>query len=120
MSFAVRGVIEGFYDRLWTSPERERFASEMGALGFTHYVYAPKEDRSRTPGGGARIPTRRDAASPPSRRPAGAYVERSATASRCGVMARRWTGRPTRASITNERLAADLRRFVEMLPPERP
>lgn len=45
MSFAVRGVIEGFYDRLWTWDERGRFAGEMAALGFNQYVYAPKEDR---------------------------------------------------------------------------
>ena len=44
MSFAVRGIIEGFYDRLWTWDERGRFAAAMAALGFTQYVYAPKED----------------------------------------------------------------------------
>lgn len=56
MSFAVRGVIEGFYDRLWTWPERERFASEMAALGFTQYVYAPKEDRLQNAGWRAPYP----------------------------------------------------------------
>lgn len=50
MSFAVRGVIEGFYDRLWTWDERERLAREVGALGFTHYVWAPKEDRLQNAG----------------------------------------------------------------------
>jgi hyaluronoglucosaminidase len=50
MSFEVRGVIEGFYDRLWTWGERGRFASAMAALGFTHYVYAPKEDRLQNAG----------------------------------------------------------------------
>lgn len=50
MSFAVRGVIEGFYDRLWTWDERERFATEMAELGMTHYVYAPKEDRFQNAG----------------------------------------------------------------------
>ena len=50
MSVAVRGVIEGFYDRLWTWDERERFAREMGKLGFTHYVWAPKEDRLQNAG----------------------------------------------------------------------
>lgn len=45
VSFAVRGIIEGFYDRLWTWEERGRFAAAMAPLGFTHYVHAPKEDR---------------------------------------------------------------------------
>jgi hyaluronoglucosaminidase len=45
VSFAVRGVIEGFYNRLWTWDERDRFAREMATLGFNQYVYAPKEDR---------------------------------------------------------------------------
>ncbi|MBW3612876.1 MAG: beta-N-acetylglucosaminidase domain-containing protein, partial [Chloroflexi bacterium] len=44
------GVIEGFYDRLWTWDERERFAQAVGALGFTHYVWAPKEDRLQNAG----------------------------------------------------------------------
>ena len=50
LSFAVRGVSEGFYDRLWTWDERDRFASEMAAMGFTHYVWAPKEDRLQNAG----------------------------------------------------------------------
>jgi hyaluronoglucosaminidase len=50
MSFAVRGVIEGFYDRLWTWDERGRFAGEMAALAFNQYVYAPKEDRLQNAG----------------------------------------------------------------------
>ncbi len=50
MSFEVRGVVEGFYDRLWTWDERARFALAMAALGFTHYVYAPKEDRLQNAG----------------------------------------------------------------------
>ena len=50
MSFAVRGIIEGFYDRLWTWPERERVAAEAASMGFTTYVYAPKEDRLQNAG----------------------------------------------------------------------
>jgi hyaluronoglucosaminidase len=50
VSFAVRGIIEGFYDRLWTWPERRRVAQEVGRLGFDTYVYAPKEDRLQNAG----------------------------------------------------------------------
>jgi hyaluronoglucosaminidase len=50
MSVAVRGAIEGFYDRLWTWEERERVATELASLGFTHYVWAPKEDRLQNAG----------------------------------------------------------------------
>lgn len=45
MSVDDRGVIEGFYDRLWTWDERGRFAEAVARMGFTTYVYAPKEDR---------------------------------------------------------------------------
>jgi hyaluronoglucosaminidase len=48
--FAVRGVIEGFYGRLWTWPERERVADIVGEAGFTTYAYAPKEDRFQNAG----------------------------------------------------------------------
>ena len=45
VSFAIRGVIEGFYDRLWTWDERTRVADVIAGRGFDTYVYAPKEDR---------------------------------------------------------------------------
>lgn len=45
MSFAVRGLIEGFYDRIWTWEERRRVAAFVGERGFDTYVYAPKTDR---------------------------------------------------------------------------
>lgn len=45
MSFAIRGIIEGFYRRLWTWDERWRVVEMAGASAFTTYVYAPKEDR---------------------------------------------------------------------------
>ena len=50
MSFGVRGLLEGFYDRLWTWPERERVAECVAELGFDSYVYAPKEDRHQNAG----------------------------------------------------------------------
>ncbi|MGH2402716.1 MAG: beta-N-acetylglucosaminidase domain-containing protein, partial [Candidatus Limnocylindria bacterium] len=50
MTFAVRGLLEGFYDRLWTWPERERVADRAAELGFDTYVYAPKEDRLQNAG----------------------------------------------------------------------
>ena len=45
MSFGVRGLIEGFYDRLWTWDERDRVAGFIADHGFDTYVYAPKDDR---------------------------------------------------------------------------
>ncbi|HEX7197120.1 MAG TPA: beta-N-acetylglucosaminidase domain-containing protein [Candidatus Limnocylindria bacterium] len=50
MSFAIRGLLEGFYDRLWTWAERERVADHAAELGFDTYVYAPKEDRLQNAG----------------------------------------------------------------------
>lgn len=50
MTFAVRGIIEGFYDRLWTWEERERVAAFCADRGFDTYVYAPKEDRLQNAG----------------------------------------------------------------------
>lgn len=50
MTFAVRGLLEGFYDRLWTWPERERVSERVAELGFDAYVYAPKEDRHQNAG----------------------------------------------------------------------
>ena len=45
MSLAVRGLIEGFYDRTWTPEERGRVAAFIAAHGFDTYAYAPKSDR---------------------------------------------------------------------------
>ena len=56
MTFAIRGVLEGFYDRLWTWEERARVAAFGAAHGFTAYAYAPKEDHGRN--AGWRTPTR--------------------------------------------------------------
>jgi hyaluronoglucosaminidase len=50
VSFAVRGIIEGFYNRLWPWPVRERFAEAVARMGFTVYAYAPKEDRFQNAG----------------------------------------------------------------------
>ena len=50
MSFTIRGVIEGFYDRLWTWPERERVLRRTAEMGFNVYAYAPKEDRLQNAG----------------------------------------------------------------------
>jgi hyaluronoglucosaminidase len=50
MTFAIRGIIEGFYDRLWTWEERTRIVDAIAGRGFTTYVYAPKEDRSQNAG----------------------------------------------------------------------
>ncbi len=43
-STAIHGVIEGFYGRPWTWPEREKIVRAMGALGLDTYIYAPKND----------------------------------------------------------------------------
>ncbi len=50
MTFGVRGLIEGFYNRLWTMDERRRVAEFVAAHGFDTYVYAPKEDRLQNAG----------------------------------------------------------------------
>jgi len=42
--FAIRGVIEGFYGRLWSRTERERMIDFLGRHGYNLYVYAPKSD----------------------------------------------------------------------------
>src|SRR5205085_2742106 len=41
---AMNGVIEGFYGRPWTWPERAKVVRAMGALGASTYFYAPKDD----------------------------------------------------------------------------
>lgn len=50
MSFAVRGLIEGFYDRVWTWEERRRIAEFIAVRGFDTWVYAPKSDRLQNTG----------------------------------------------------------------------
>lgn len=50
MRFGVRGIIEGFYGRLWTWDERARVVEVAGEAGFTAYAYAPKEDRLQNAG----------------------------------------------------------------------
>lgn len=45
MRFPTRGIVEGFYGRLWTWAERGRVAEIAAGAGFDSYVYAPKEDR---------------------------------------------------------------------------
>jgi beta-N-acetylglucosaminidase len=40
----IRGTIEGFYGRPYTTDERERLIRFMGARGMNAYVYAPKSD----------------------------------------------------------------------------
>lgn len=44
MTFAIRGVIEGFYGRPWSWPERDRMIDFMGETGYNLYMYAPKND----------------------------------------------------------------------------
>jgi hypothetical protein len=41
---SFRGVLEGFYGRPWTWDERIEVARYCAERGFTHYVYAPKDD----------------------------------------------------------------------------
>ena len=43
-AFAVRGVIEGFYGRPYTTAERARVIRFIGERGMNAYVYAPKSD----------------------------------------------------------------------------
>jgi hyaluronoglucosaminidase len=45
MSVALRGVIEGFYGRLWEPAERQRVRATIADAGMNVYAYAPKEDR---------------------------------------------------------------------------
>ena len=40
----LSGVIEGFYGRPWTQPERLELLAWMAAWGLDTYVYAPKDD----------------------------------------------------------------------------
>jgi hyaluronoglucosaminidase len=47
VTFGIKGLIEGFYDRTWTWEERLRVADFVGRRGFDTYVYAPKTDRNQ-------------------------------------------------------------------------
>ena len=40
----VAGVIEGFYGRPWSWPERERMVEFMAARALNFFAYAPKND----------------------------------------------------------------------------
>ncbi len=42
--FAVRGVVEGFYGRPWTHPQRLDLVEFIAARGMNTFVYAPKGD----------------------------------------------------------------------------
>ncbi len=43
-TFAVRGIIEGFYGRPWTHAQRLELIEFMAARGMNTFVYAPKDD----------------------------------------------------------------------------
>ncbi|MCM1566862.1 MAG: beta-N-acetylglucosaminidase [Dehalobacter sp. 4CP] len=43
-SFAIRGVIEGFYGTPWTMAQRINMLTFIGQHHFNTYVYAPKDD----------------------------------------------------------------------------
>jgi hyaluronoglucosaminidase len=43
-TFAIRGVVEGFYGTPWTGQQRIDMLKFMGENHFTTYVYAPKDD----------------------------------------------------------------------------
>lgn len=44
MTWAIRGLIEGFYGPPWTWDQRIDVARWCATRGMTHYVYAPKSD----------------------------------------------------------------------------
>ncbi|HWI65335.1 MAG TPA: protein O-GlcNAcase [Symbiobacteriaceae bacterium] len=44
MTFAVRGVIEGFYGRPWSWAERAGLIDFLAANGYNMFVYAPKNE----------------------------------------------------------------------------
>lgn len=50
MTFPIRGVIEGFYGRLWSWEERHRVVDVIGEAGFNVFAYAPKEERLQNAG----------------------------------------------------------------------
>ena len=43
-SFAIRGVVEGFYGPCWAPTDRLEVVSFLAARGMNAYVYAPKDD----------------------------------------------------------------------------
>ncbi|MFO7696725.1 MAG: beta-N-acetylglucosaminidase domain-containing protein [Anaerolineae bacterium] len=43
-SFAVRGVIEGFYGRPWSGQQRLEVIPRLARYGFNTFVYGPKDD----------------------------------------------------------------------------
>lgn len=43
-AFEKIGVLEGFYGKPWSHEARLDMIRFMGATGYTHYVYAPKDD----------------------------------------------------------------------------
>lgn len=43
-TFEKIGVLEGFYGKPWTHQARLDMIRFMGDAGFTHYIYAPKDD----------------------------------------------------------------------------
>jgi hyaluronoglucosaminidase len=45
MTWAIRGIIEGFYGRPWTWDERLDVMRWCADRGMTHYIYAPKDDQ---------------------------------------------------------------------------
>ena len=50
MTFHIRGVIEGFYGRLWSWEERHRVVDVIGEAGFNAFAYAPKEEALQNAG----------------------------------------------------------------------
>lgn len=38
-AFQLRGVVEGFYGRVWSMPERKHLVSNLVAKGLNHYIY---------------------------------------------------------------------------------
>ena len=43
--FQIRAGLEGFYGTFYTHPQRNDLIRFLGANGFTHYIYGPKDDR---------------------------------------------------------------------------
>jgi hyaluronoglucosaminidase len=107
VSFGVSGLIEGFYDRLWTAEERNRVAEFIAEHGFDTYVYAPKNDRLQN--GRWREPYREPA-----------LAELAAFGDRCRAMRMAlWVGlRPINISYADDadatRVVDKLRRYREL------
>ena len=43
-TFAIRGVVEGFFGPPWSHAARMKMIDFMGAAGYNCYIYAPKDD----------------------------------------------------------------------------